>query len=183
MLNKGDVRRFRHALPPHTTPSPAPPTSNVRNHPSFVRNIPGNRPSQRAFACGKYWRAFASIDVIVGARACKFAVWINAAPGQLMSPPAKNTPFFTPADATRIIWVNPFGDFTTAPVQPNSRAKNIESTSINDSSITTGHNFAASCMSFSGCAFKSRAVGCSTYLMRRNPSRIRSFNFRANSTK
>ena len=37
------------------------------------------------------------------------------------------------------------------------------SRSVSDSSITTGRTFAASCMTFARSAFRSRAVGCSTY--------------------
>src|SRR5581483_9710533 len=43
------------------------------------------------------------------------------------------------------------------------------STPVSDSSITTGRNLAASCIRFSGCAFRSRAVGCSTYWIRSYP--------------
>src|SRR2546422_2998318 len=147
------------------TPSPGPFISRVCSIPSVTRNIPGNRDSHALFACGRYWRAFASTEVMVGTRACRLAVWISAAPGQLMSPPQRNIRSFPPTAVIRIMWVSPLGDFTAAPVQPNLRASSRDSTSIKDSSITTGQSLAASCMTFSGCALRSRAVGCSVYLI------------------
>ena len=146
----------------------------------MIRNMPGNRASQVSLAAGRYCRAFASIDAMPGTRACRLAVCIRAAPGQLMSPPATNSFSLAATHAIRIMCVNPLGDLTTAPVQPSLLATCNESTSISDSSMTTGQSFAASCMAFSGCAPRSRAVGCSTYWIRSNPLGICSFNRRRN---
>src|SRR5205085_2433809 len=47
-----------------------------------------------------------------------------------------------------------------------SRASSRLSRSVSDSSMTTGRSLEASCMTLARLAFRSRAVGCSTYRMR-----------------
>src|SRR5262249_34264229 len=56
-----------------SAPSPGPVSSPVWIIPSVMRNMPGNRFSQPAFAAGRNCRAFASISATLGTRAWRQA--------------------------------------------------------------------------------------------------------------
>jgi hypothetical protein len=66
------------------------------------------------------------------------ADWIRDAPGHVKSCRQRNILCFSATEAISIIWLCPLQAFSAAPVYPILHDSSSASTSVNDSSITTG---------------------------------------------